>query len=117
MPPISTYFAHLVDSLDKWATYTRDVIDQTSFKTLAGVAGIISSTAAPTSPTLAIADLSRCPGYELKHVAQTASSITASLQLAGEPCNVYGPDIKDLKLLVEYQSGKNVSSPRNLPKY
>ncbi|EEA23368.1 hypothetical protein TMatcc_002228 [Talaromyces marneffei ATCC 18224] len=104
MPPISTYFAHLVDSLDKWATYTRGVIDQTSFRTLAGVAGVISSTATSTSGTSAIADLSRCPGYELKHVALTASSLTASLQLAGEPCNVYGADIKDLKLLVEYQT-------------
>lgn len=109
MPPISAYFGHLVDSLDKWASYTRDVIDQTSFKTLAGVAGIISSTATSTSPTSAIADLSRCPGYELKHVAQTTSSITADLQLAGEPCNVYGPDIKDLRLLVEYQNGKSIS--------
>lgn len=116
MPP-TTFFAHLVDALDKWASYTRDVIDQTSLKALAGVAGVISSTATSTSPATTMADLSRCPGYELKHVAQTASSLTASLHLAGEPCNVYGPDIKDLKLLVEYQSGKHISSLLNIEAY
>jgi alpha-glucosidase len=102
MSQISTYFAHLVDEVDKWAVFARDVIDQTSLRTLAGVAGILSSlSTSATSTTIAT-----CPGYSLKDVVQTTASLTATLQLAGKGCNVYGPDIEDLSLLVEYQTGK-----------
>lgn len=47
-----------------------------------------------------------CPGYALTDIKQTANSLTGSLSLAGDACNAYGEDIKDLRLLVEYQSGK-----------
>lgn len=99
MSLISAYFERLVGEVDKWAVFARDIIDQTSLRTLAGVAGIISATSSPAATSLA-----SCPGYVAKDVVQTASSLTATLQLAGEPCNLYGPDIEDLKLLVEYQS-------------
>lgn len=46
-----------------------------------------------------------CPGYTATNVKKTANSLTADLSLAGSACNVYGSDISDLKLLVEYQSG------------
>ena len=50
-------------------------------------------------------DLSSCPGYTASHVAQTDSGLTASLSLAGDGCNVYGYDLPDLTLLVQYQTG------------
>jgi len=34
-----------------------------------------------------------------------ATALTADLNLAGTACNVYGNDIQDLKLLVNYDSG------------
>jgi alpha-glucosidase len=48
-----------------------------------------------------------CPGYTASNVVKTASSLTADLTLAGDPCNALSDDIKNLKLLVEYQSRKN----------
>ncbi|KAL9074482.1 MAG: hypothetical protein Q9161_002270 [Pseudevernia consocians] len=49
-------------------------------------------------------DLSSCPGYIASNVVQTDSGLTASLTLAGDTCNVYGYDLPDLTLLVEYQT-------------
>jgi hypothetical protein len=43
-------------------------------------------------------------------VVTTDSSLTADLTLAGTACNVYSDDIKDLKLVVEYQSSKWLST-------
>jgi alpha-glucosidase len=45
-----------------------------------------------------------CPGYTASDVQQTYTSLTASLQLAGEACNVYGTDLNNLTLTVEYQT-------------
>ena len=50
-------------------------------------------------------DLSQCPGYTASNIQQTSSGLTADLTLAGEPCNVYGTDLRDLTLTVEYQTG------------
>ena len=49
--------------------------------------------------------ISSCPGYTASNVAQTDSGLTASLTLAGDTCNVYGYDLPDLTLLVQYQTG------------
>lgn len=49
--------------------------------------------------------ISSCPGYVASNVNHYPKKITADLTLDGGPCNVYGNDIKDLKLLVEYQTG------------
>ncbi|KAJ7168272.1 putative alpha-glucosidase [Mycena crocata] len=53
---------------------------------------------------VASAPVDNCPGYELTNVSTTSTSLTATLTLAGDACNAYGNDIKDLKLLVEYQT-------------
>ncbi|OJJ45732.1 hypothetical protein ASPZODRAFT_133597 [Penicilliopsis zonata CBS 506.65] len=50
------------------------------------------------------AESQQCPGYKAFNVAETINSVTADLVLAGEPCNTYGTDLKNLKLLVEYES-------------
>jgi alpha-glucosidase len=52
------------------------------------------------------ADPNACPGYAASNVVKTDSSLTADLTLAGAACNVYSDDIKDLKLVVEYQTSK-----------
>lgn len=56
---------------------------------------------------LAITD---CPGYIASNVVTTDNSISAALTLNGEACDVYGEDIVDLRLVVEYQSGAVVCS-------
>lgn len=43
-----------------------------------------------------------CPGYKASNVKQSASGLTATLSLAGEPCNVYGTDVDSLDLSIEY---------------
>ncbi|KAI9714568.1 MAG: hypothetical protein M1812_006373 [Candelaria pacifica] len=45
-----------------------------------------------------------CPGYTASNVVNTTNGLTASLTLAGPACNIYGSDIADLSLMVEYQS-------------
>lgn len=49
--------------------------------------------------------LTSCPGYKASNVVKTASGLTADLTLAGEACNVYGTDLKDLTLEVSYDTG------------
>ncbi|KAI9370990.1 glycosyl hydrolases family 31-domain-containing protein [Aspergillus egyptiacus] len=49
-----------------------------------------------------------CPGYRASHIQERGNSLTADLTLAGEPCNTYGTDLKDLKLLVEYQTDQRL---------
>lgn len=48
----------------------------------------------------------KCPGYKASNVEETDNSLTADLVLAGKPCNTFGTDLKELRLLVEYQSSK-----------
>ncbi|KAH8730809.1 glycosyl hydrolases family 31-domain-containing protein [Phaeosphaeriaceae sp. PMI808] len=50
------------------------------------------------------ADPNTCPGYAASNIVKTDSSLTADLTLAGDACNVYSDDLKDLKLVVEYQT-------------
>ena len=51
------------------------------------------------------ASIDDCPGYTATNVVESASGLTADLNLAGPACNVYGYDLGELKLLVEYQTG------------
>ncbi|KAI2469457.1 glycoside hydrolase family 31 protein [Annulohypoxylon bovei var. microspora] len=48
--------------------------------------------------------LTSCPGYTASNVVKTASGLTADLTLAGDACNVYGTDLKDLTLEVSYDT-------------
>jgi alpha-glucosidase len=45
-----------------------------------------------------------CPGYTASNVNTNENGFTAALTLAGEACNVFGTDIEDLSLTVEYQN-------------
>nr|WGD08197.1 alpha-glucosidase precursor [Trichoderma koningiopsis] len=44
-----------------------------------------------------------CHGYSASHVKRSYNGLVADLTLLGSPCNVYGNDIKNLKLQVDYQ--------------
>jgi alpha-glucosidase len=50
-------------------------------------------------------ELDACPGYAASNVVDEGGRVTADLALAGTACNVYGDDLTDLKLEVEYQTG------------
>ncbi|KAI9931271.1 hypothetical protein ASPWEDRAFT_101185 [Aspergillus wentii DTO 134E9] len=50
-----------------------------------------------------------CPGYKASNLQNTTRGFTASLALAGEPCNVYGTDVDFLTLSVEYQAADRLS--------
>jgi alpha-glucosidase len=49
-----------------------------------------------------------CPGYIASGVQQTSNGITAYLDLAGPACNVYGNDVENLTLLLDYQATDRV---------
>ena len=69
----------------------------------------VVDTAAPSAQTA-------CPGYTASNVQQSETSITADLTLGAQPCNVYGNDVGDLTLSVEYQSQQRLHV-RIFPKY
>lgn len=49
--------------------------------------------------------LDKCPGYKACKVKTTPHGLTADLTLAGPACNVYGDDLKNLRLEVSYDTG------------
>ncbi|KAL9116184.1 MAG: hypothetical protein Q9227_000555 [Pyrenula ochraceoflavens] len=49
-----------------------------------------------------------CPGYTASNLVNKTNGFTASLTLAGDACNVYGTDINDLTLTVEYQTDQRL---------
>ena len=53
-----------------------------------------------------------CPGYKAVNIRGSDDSFSVDLKLAGEPCNTYGTDLKDLVLSVEYQTGGHKKTAR-----
>jgi alpha-glucosidase len=51
-----------------------------------------------------ISDYSSCQGYSVRKLVQTKRRVEADLELIGSGCEVYGPDVPQLKLLVEWQT-------------
>ncbi|KEF56297.1 alpha-glucosidase [Exophiala aquamarina CBS 119918] len=49
-----------------------------------------------------------CPGYTASSVKTSSAGLTAQLALAGPACNVYGTDIDNLELTVEYQTSSRL---------
>ena len=49
-----------------------------------------------------------CPGYTASDLKTSSTGLTAHLTLAGSACNVYGTDIHDLDLVVEYQTSSRL---------
>jgi alpha-glucosidase len=48
-----------------------------------------------------------CPGYKASNVqTQQGNIVSADLNLAGSACNLYGTDLDNLVLQVEYETGK-----------
>lgn len=45
-----------------------------------------------------------CPGYKASGLEQNDRGLSVTLSLAGTPCNVYGTDVEQLDLKVEYQA-------------
>ena len=76
----------------------------------ASLALVSSASADILLPRQQNATLSSCPGYRASGVETTGNGLTATLTLAGTACNVYGTDLEELTLTVEYQSGRS-SSP------
>ncbi|KAI1483008.1 glycoside hydrolase family 31 protein [Daldinia eschscholtzii] len=55
-------------------------------------------------PTLDLDPLASCPGYTASNGVSTGSGLKADLKLAGEACNAYGTDLKELTLEVSYDT-------------
>jgi alpha-glucosidase len=51
-------------------------------------------------------NIENCPGYRASNVTSTGSTLTADLTLSGPACDAYGTDLTDLRLTVEYQTGR-----------
>ncbi|KAF4550918.1 putative glycosyl hydrolases family 31 protein 1 [Elsinoe fawcettii] len=75
---------------------------------MASLAGAALTAAAAIDSTLVArqsSSLDSCPGYTASNVQRSGDRILgADLNLAGNACNVYGTDLDNLHLLVEYQS-------------
>ncbi|KAJ2905550.1 hypothetical protein MKZ38_005194 [Zalerion maritima] len=77
-----------------------------SFVAFAGIAsGSVLFPRNETSGNVATVDpRDACPGYKVTDVTTSPVGLTASLELAGEACDVYGDDIHNLTLKVTYES-------------
>lgn len=79
------------------------------FSGLAAGAALVKKQEAPGEyPNYSL--LEGCPGYKALKVEKHGSGLTANLELAGEACNAYGDDLKDLILEVTYESGEFCSA-------
>jgi len=76
---------------------------------LAASCTLVPSVSANILPRQQNATLASCPGYKASGVETTGNGLTATLTLAGAACNVYGTDLEELTLTVEYQSGGSSS--------
>ncbi|KAI0160430.1 family 31 glycosyl hydrolase [Xylariaceae sp. FL1272] len=64
-----------------------------------------SSKTSNTNGSTAADPQSVCPGYTATNIVENrVGGFTADLVLAGDACNVYGTDIPELSLLIEYQA-------------
>ncbi|EQL34733.1 alpha/beta-glucosidase agdC [Blastomyces dermatitidis ATCC 26199] len=63
--------------------------------------GLVSAACRPPKGPLPIA---KCPGYKASNFHELENVVVADLHLAGQPCNTYGQDLKNLKLRVEYET-------------
>jgi alpha-glucosidase len=45
-----------------------------------------------------------CPGYTASQISTSSTGLQARLSLAGDACNLYGTDVNELNLLVEYHT-------------
>lgn len=76
------------------------------FKYLA-ITGLLSHLVDAAAIARSSSDASSCPGYKASNVVEKKGHVTgADLKLAGAACNVYGTDLNNLKLLVEYQTSQ-----------
>ena len=87
--------------------YTMGIIDRLRIKIYS--IWILTFLVLQAEP-IASQSIESCPGYVVNSYESSGDIITANLELAGTACNVYGNDIKSLKLLVEYQSS-SLQSP------
>lgn len=108
MSPLSTFsvFLFVTLQLSKASlaqNSSRTATDRPRF-TLSPEVNVGAPVIANVNDPLAINAQSVCPGYAGSNVVYTAYGLTATLTLAGEPCNIYGTDVDVLNLTVEYQS-------------
>ncbi|KAL4993786.1 glycosyl hydrolases family 31-domain-containing protein [Aspergillus recurvatus] len=85
------------------ATATATATAQRAQFTLADLVDVGADLIANVDDPQAVNAQSVCPGYRASNVQQTNLGFTASLGLAGEPCNVYGTDVDSLTLEVQFQ--------------
>lgn len=68
------------------------------------------STAALAAAVVNGAAITSCPGYKASNIVHSGTTITANLNLARPGCDVYGKDLDNLRLLVEYQTSTLLSA-------
>jgi hypothetical protein len=77
-------------------------------KALYGLALLRSVFGAAVARRQAAGNVNDCPGYSVSNLVNTDTGLTAKLTLAGPACNIYGRDVQDLRLLVNYDSGTSI---------
>lgn len=78
-----------------------------------GAAAALACTTCATAailPRQAATSPDQCPGYSALNVVENGNTITADLSLAGPACSVYGYDLTNLKLFVQYEVCSNHST-------
>jgi len=73
-------------------------------KAFYGLALLRSVSGAAVLRRQSVGNIDDCPGYSASDIVNTDTGLTAKLTLAGPACNVYGADVQNLRLAVNYDS-------------
>lgn len=79
-----------------------DTAERTQF-TLADYVDVGEELIANVDDPQAVNAQSVCPGYRASNVQHSTHGFSASLELSGKPCNVYGTDVESLVVEVQFQ--------------
>lgn len=71
---------------------------------------LVAKPAIGSAKVLSAALDASCLGYNVSHVVDDGFKVEARLDLVGDGCGVYGPDVALLTMKVEYQGGPGLIS-------
>lgn len=77
-------------------------------KALYGLVLLWSVSSAAVFQTQAAGNIDDCPGYSASNIVNKGTGLIAKLTLAGPACNIYGADVQNLRLLVNYDSSASI---------
>jgi hypothetical protein len=104
-----TFCQYKAGSPSREVSRNRSQFPKMLLKAFYGLALLRSVSGAAVARRQAAGSINDCPGYSASDIVNTDTGLTAKLTLAGPACNVYGTDVQNLRLAVNYDSGTSIT--------